>query len=151
MTSKTKRVAVTLRSTLESVDQTELFVSEVARDYGFDEDERYRINLAAREAAVNAVLHGNANDSSKRLTVTLDATAEAMSISVADQGRGFDPGIVPDPLAPHNLHKGSGRGILLIRAFMDEVYFRNLDPGTEVVLVKRRRTIAQGQINSAQQ
>ena len=142
MKSTAKRVVFTLRSTLESVDQAEQFVDGLARDCGFDENERYRINLAAREAAINAVLHGNANDPSKELTVSLDATAEVLSIGIADQGCGFDPAALPDPLTLENVQKGSGRGIFLIRAFMDEVYFRRLDPGTEVVLIKRRRTIA---------
>ena len=128
-----------MRSTLESVDHTEQFVDGLARDCGFDEDQRYRITLATREAAANAVLHGNANDPSKELTVSLDATAEALSIRIADQGSGFDPAAVPDPLMPENVHKGSGRGIFLIRAFMDDVYFRKLEPGTEIVLVKRHR------------
>lgn len=134
-----KRVVFILRSTLESVDQAEQFADGLARDCGFDEDQCYAITLATREAAANAVLHGNANDPSKELTVSLDATGDALSISIADQGRGFDPAAVPHPLTPENVHKGSGRGIFLIRAFMDDVYFRNLDPGTEIVLVKRRR------------
>ena len=146
-----KRVALSLRSTLESVDQAEQFVSGLARDCGFDEDERHMIILAAREAAVNAVLHGNANDPSRELTIVLETTAEALSISIADQGRGFDPAAVPDPLAPESVLKPSGRGIFLIRAFMDDVCFRNLDPGTEIVLTKRRRPVAIDEMNSQRQ
>jgi serine/threonine-protein kinase RsbW len=60
-------------------------------------------------------------------------------VSVRDEGKGLDPGSVPDPLAPENLLKQSGRGIFLIRAFMDEVRFRSMDPGTEITLIKRVR------------
>jgi serine/threonine-protein kinase RsbW len=134
-----KRVAYTLDSTLESVDRVEQLANALARHCGFDEEEIHRISIAVREAAVNAILHGNANDPSKKLTIGMDTTIEALLISIADQGRGFDPAVVPDPLAPENLHRESGRGIFLIRTFMDEVNFRTLDPGAEIVLIKHRR------------
>jgi len=92
--------------------------------------------MAVREAAVNAVLHGNAHDPAKKVFLVCDHTAEALVITVTDQGNGLDPGCIPDPLAPENLLKGSGRGIFLIRAFMDEVKFRNTHPGTEITLIK---------------
>ena len=98
--------------------------------------------MAVREAAVNAVLHGNAYDPSKKLTVGFDTTGDALVISIADQGRGLDPETLPDPLAPENLLKQSGRGIFLIRTFMDEVKFRLLHPGTEITLIKRRANAA---------
>jgi len=66
----------------------------------------------------------------------LENTGGALVISIADQGRGLDPETIPDPLAPENLLRGTGRGIFLIRSFMDEVHFRQLHPGTEVTLVK---------------
>jgi serine/threonine-protein kinase RsbW len=61
---------------------------------------------------------------------------DALVITITDQGQGLDPSSIPDPLAPENLMKGSGRGIFLIRAFMDEVKFRNVTPGTEITLIK---------------
>ncbi len=91
-----------------------------------------------REAAVNAVLHGNAYDTSKKVTIGFDTTGNDLVISIADQGRGLNPEEIPDPLAPENLLKQSGRGIFLIRTFMDEVRFRTLNPGTEITLIKHR-------------
>jgi serine/threonine-protein kinase RsbW len=85
---------------------------------------------------VNAVLHGNAYDPEKKVTLAYETTGDALVITVADQGAGLDPHNIPDPLAPENLMKGSGRGIFLIRAFMDEVKFRNVHPGTEITLIK---------------
>ena len=132
-----KRVSYTLESSLESVNTVEQIADRLAKDAGFEDEERHKITMAVREAAVNAVLHGNAYDPSKKLTAGFDTTGEALVITIADQGRGLDPSTLPDPLAPENLLKQSGRGIFLIRTFMDEVRFRILDPGTEITLIKR--------------
>ena len=133
-----KRVSYTLDSTLESVNTVEQLVEKFAADSGFPEEERHKISIAVREASVNAVLHGNAYDPTKKVTVGFDTTGESLVISIADQGRGLNPEEIPDPLAPENLLKQSGRGIFLIRTFMDEVRFRTLNPGTEITLIKRR-------------
>ena len=132
----TNRVSYTLESTLESVNQVEQKASEVAARAGFAEDEQYQVAMAVREAAVNAVLHGNAYDPGKRFVVAYETTGDSLVITITDQGKGLDPESLPDPLAPENLMKGSGRGIFLIRAFMDEVKIRNTNPGTEVTLIK---------------
>ncbi len=130
------RVSYTLESTLESVNQAEQKASEVAARAGLAEDEQYQVAMAVREAAVNAVLHGNAYDPGKRFMVAYETTTDALVITISDQGKGLDPASLPDPLAPENLMKGSGRGIFLIRAFMDEVKIRNTNPGTEIILIK---------------
>lgn len=131
-----KRVTYRLDSTLESVNQAEQTAGQIATRAGFDADEVDRIAMAVREATVNAVLHGNAYDPGKKVTLGFENTASALVITVADEGRGIDADKIPDPLAPENLLKQSGRGIFLIRAFMDEVRFRRLEPGTEVTLIK---------------
>lgn len=130
------RVSYTLDSTLDSVNKVEHTAEELAAKIGFDEDERHRIAMAVREAAVNAVLHGNAYDPTKKMTVSFENTGRSLVITVRDQGKGLDPATLPDPLAPENLLKQSGRGIFLINSFMDEVRIRTLDPGTEITLVK---------------
>lgn len=127
-----------MESTLDSVNRAEELADKLARDSGFDEDERHRIALAVREAAVNAVYHGNQYDPAKKITVGFESTGAGLTVTIRDQGKGVIPEEVPDPLAPENLLRGSGRGIFLIRAFMDEVRFRVMDPGTEITLVKRR-------------
>jgi serine/threonine-protein kinase RsbW len=130
------RVSYTLDSTLESVNKAESTAMQAAAGAGFSEDDQYSIAMAVREAAVNAVLHGNAYDPGKKFFLAYENTGEALVITITDQGSGLDPSRIPDPLAPENLMKGSGRGIFLIRAFMDEVKFRNTDPGTEITLIK---------------
>lgn len=130
------RVSYTLESTLASVNKAEQAAAEVAAKSGFDEDECGRISMAVREATVNAVLHGNHFDPAKRVTVSFETTPEALTVAVRDEGTGLNPATVPDPLAPENLLKQSGRGIFLIRAFMDEIRFRAMSPGNEITMIK---------------
>ncbi len=130
------RVSYRMDSNLESVNQAEETATKMATKLGFEEEDINRISMAVREAAVNAVLHGNAYDPAKKVTVGFENTGGKLVITVADEGQGLDPDRIPDPLAPENLLKQSGRGIFLIRAFMDEVRIRNLEPGTEITMIK---------------
>ena len=130
------RRSYTLDSTLETVDNAEQAASEVAAANGFSEDEVLQIAMAVREAAVNAVLHGNAYDPGKKVMVDFERTAQHLVITIRDQGKGLDLNKVPDPLAPENLLKTSGRGIFLIRSFMDEVEIHPSQTGTEIKLIK---------------
>jgi serine/threonine-protein kinase RsbW len=133
---QTGRRSFTLTSTMESVATVEAEVEKLAAEAGLGEEECFHVTMAAREAAVNAVLHGNEYDPAKRITASLENTGKNLVITIADQGKGLDLDKLPDPLAPENLLRGAGRGIFLIRAFMDEVHFRQLHPGTELTLVK---------------
>jgi serine/threonine-protein kinase RsbW len=130
------RVSYTLDSTLETVDSAERAATRMAVETGFDEDEVTRIAMAVREAAVNAVLHGNAYDPSKKVSLELERTSQDLVITIRDQGKGLDVENIPDPLAPENLLKTSGRGIFLIRSFMDEVQIHPSHTGTEIKLIK---------------
>jgi serine/threonine-protein kinase RsbW len=130
------RVSYTLDSTLETVDNAEQTATRIAGETGFDEDEVMRIAMAVREAAVNAVLHGNAYDPGKKVTLDFERTGKDLVITIRDQGKGLDPKSIPDPLAPENLMKTSGRGIFLIRSFMDEVQIHPSHTGTEIKLIK---------------
>jgi len=101
----------------------------------FREEAVFAIKLALEEALTNAVKHGNRNDTSKSITVQYAITAEKAVIVVRDEGGGFVPDEIPDPTAPDRLPLPNGRGILLMRAYMDEVAYR--DQGREVYFVKR--------------
>ena len=134
----TARKTISLSSTLESVEQIESLAEKMATEAGFDEDETFRISMAVREAAVNAVLHGNEYDPHKKVTASFELTGPSLIFTIGDQGNGLNPDSLPDPRAPENLLRGTGRGIYLIRSFMDEVHFRQLHPGTELTLIKHR-------------
>ncbi|HEY0307526.1 MAG TPA: ATP-binding protein [Acidobacteriaceae bacterium] len=135
----TSRVHFTLESTLATVNKVEQTAHEFAQRAGFSEDDLDNISLAAHEAAVNAVMHGNQQDPAKTVDFSVELTGEALFIRIADQGPGFDPDALPDPLAPENILRQCGRGIFLIRAFMDELKFRKLESGTELTLIKYRK------------
>jgi serine/threonine-protein kinase RsbW len=139
-----RRITYTLDSSLDSVNKVEQTAEQLARKAGVDEDDIFRISMAVREAAVNAVLHGNAYDPEKRMTASFENTGADLVIRITDEGKGLDPATLPDPLAPENLLRGSGRGIFLIRSFMDEVHFRQLHPGTELTLIKHLGTAPTG-------
>jgi serine/threonine-protein kinase RsbW len=132
------RVNMTLPSELPSVERVEEMAEKFAQRAGFDEDTVSNIAMVCREAAVNAVIHGNKYDKNKVVTACFQLSDEALTLEISDQGAGLDPDNCPDPLAPENLMRTSGRGIFLMRALMDEVHFRQLTPGTQITMVKRR-------------
>jgi serine/threonine-protein kinase RsbW len=134
--SRSGRRSFRLTSTMESVGEVEAAADQLATEAGLDEDQRFHITMAVREAAINAVLHGNEYDPGRQIDVSLENTGSDLVVKIADEGRGFDPEKLPDPLAEENILRGTGRGIFLIRSLMDEVHFRRLHPGTELTLIK---------------
>ena len=126
-----------LESTLESVDSAEQIVLAESKALGLDEDDLYRVGIAIRECMVNAVVHGNRYNSRKKVHLKVERTADRLTIVVRDEGDGFDPAAVPDPLDAENLLRGSGRGVMLMQSFMDEFQISPGQPrGTEVKMVK---------------
>jgi serine/threonine-protein kinase RsbW len=126
-----------LDSTLESVDSAEELAVGMAERAGLDDEDLMKIGMAVRESMVNAVVHGNRYSAHKKVRFSVAASGERFIVQVADAGEGFDFDSIPDPLAPENLLRTSGRGIFLIRSFMDDFQMRHLESGgTEVTLVK---------------
>ena len=136
--SMTGRIELTLPSTLATVDRMEQESERFAMEHGFNEDDAANIAMAAREAAVNAVMHGNSYSNSKQVRVSLQSSEADLTITIQDEGTGFNAALLPDPLLPENILRSSGRGIFLMRALMDEVNFRQLNPGTELTMTKHR-------------
>jgi serine/threonine-protein kinase RsbW len=134
----TSRLSLTLDSALSSVDIVEQNALDFSTRAGFDADTAANIAMVAREAAANAVIHGNRYEPVKHVAAVFEASSDSVLIRITDEGTGFDSTTIPDPLAPENLLRSSGRGVFLMRAFMDEVHFRQLSPGTEITLIKRR-------------
>ncbi len=128
-----------LESQIESIARATEAAAQVARRFGFSDEAAFGIDMAVREAVTNAVLHGNKRDESKRVSVTLRGSPQLIEITVRDRGAGFDLESVPDPTDPQNLLRASGRGILFMRTFMDDVeYSRHPDGGTVVHMTKRK-------------
>jgi len=140
-------VRLDFSSTFEMLDFVQVVCDHVGRLSGLDDDSVHWLGVAVRESVINAIKHGNANDEAKRVHVEFAPLvrdlAPGVTVRVRDEGSGFDPAHLPDPLAPDNLLKSSGRGIFLIRSFMDHVDLRpSPEGGMEVVMVKRAATSA---------
>jgi serine/threonine-protein kinase RsbW len=132
------RVDVTLETKLENVDLAEEIALGLAESAGFGEEDRHRIGMSVREAVINAHKYGNREERGKRIRLSLELEKDKMVIRVIDEGEGFDVTAVPDPLLEENLLRTSGRGIFLMRAFMDEFeVLRAKDGGAELVMAKR--------------
>ena len=137
MTEETTEL--TLPSRIESIEQAAAAAADVAQRYGFSEEALFGIDMAVREAVTNAVLHGNRRDETKTVEVGFTTSGAALVITVRDRGAGFDPEAVPDPTAEPNLLKASGRGILFMRSFMNDVRWeRHPEGGTVVRMTKNR-------------
>ena len=134
-----RKLRLNLESTLDSVEAAELIVQRMAELNGFDPDQVHQIGMGVRETVANAVEHGNCFRSDRTVAFDASIDEEAFRVTVVDQGCGFDPDRVPDPLAGENLLMASGRGLLLMRAFFDVVDVGPCEgPGTKVCLVKYR-------------
>lgn len=135
-------VRIEFGSAFDMLDFVQVVSDHVGRMVGLDEDSLHWVSVAVRESVVNAIKHGNKNDESKRVIVEFTPLPmdepEELVIHVKDEGEGFDPEDVADPLAPENILKSSGRGIFLIRSFMDDVQLhRGEERGMEVRMVKK--------------
>src|SRR5438046_10356977 len=120
MALNTKHLEMTLETQVESVNLAEEMCLRVAERAGCGADDCYRIGMSGRECVINAFHYGNDERPEKKIHLAVDLTAEKMIIHVLDEGIGFKLADVPDPLAEENLLSTSGRGIFLMRAFMDE-------------------------------
>jgi serine/threonine-protein kinase RsbW len=133
-----RTVKLDVASRFEMIEMVQTVLSRAAEQAGFDDEAAHYLSVAVRESVVNAIKHGNRGDESKRVTVVLTSAPNVLEVKVQDQGEGFDPTAVPDPLAEENLLKADGRGIFFMRQFMDEVSY-SFPPrgGTAVKMVKR--------------
>jgi len=138
-------VRLDFRSAFDMLDFVQVVSDHVGRMAGLDDDSLHWVGVAVRESVINAIKHGNSNDEGKRVFVEftpLASEGRGIAIRVRDQGPGFDPETLPDPLAPENMLKSSGRGIFLIKNFMDEMRLQRApEGGMEMVMVKRAQPL----------
>jgi serine/threonine-protein kinase RsbW len=135
-------VRLEFTSAVEMVDFVQVVSDHLGRTLGLDDEAIHWVGVAIRESVINAIRHGNQNDDSKHVFVEFAmapaSEAPGLTVRVRDQGAGFDPETVANPLEPDNLLKSSGRGIFLIRSFMDEVRLQRApEGGMEIRMVKR--------------
>jgi serine/threonine-protein kinase RsbW len=138
-------VRLQIHSNFDMVDFVQVISDRVGQLAGMDEDTVHWIGVAIRESVINAIKHGNREDSGKLVTVEFTfepvTNPRELVVRVLDQGEGFEPDEVADPLAPENILKSSGRGIFFMRSFMDDVVLRRgADGGMEVRMVKKLAT-----------
>ncbi|MBI4887144.1 MAG: ATP-binding protein [Acidobacteria bacterium] len=131
-----------VESSFEVLDLIQVVTDHLGRQVGLDEESLHSVGVAVRESVINAIKHGNRHDEGKRVhleyTVLAGEHPPGLAVRVRDEGAGFDPDTLPDCLSPENLLKCSGRGIFLIRSFMDELVLQRApEGGMEVRMVKR--------------
>ena len=135
-------VKLQVHSNFDMLDFVQMVSDRLAHLGGLDDDAVHWIGVAVRESVINAIKHGNREEYDKLVTVEFSltpvATPTEFIVRVLDQGQGFDPVGVADPLAPENILKSSGRGIFFMRSFMDDVVLqRASEGGMEVRMVKK--------------
>jgi serine/threonine-protein kinase RsbW len=129
-------------SAFEMLDLVQIVGDAFGRLTGLEDEALHWMSVAVRESVINAIKHGNRNDPGKCVVVEFSSQPPAepteLVVRVRDQGDGFDPSVLLDPLAPENLLKASGRGIFFMKNFMDDVSLRRMpDGGMEVRMVKK--------------
>lgn len=135
MLLETAEVRLAIGSRFEDLDLVDTVSDAVLKHTSIPEGQLEHTSLAIREAAANAIEHGNGPGSDKRVDIQILMEADHLTVIVRDQGKGFDPETVADPLAPENLLKPRGRGIFLTRQFMDEIEY-GFDEGTVMTMRK---------------
>jgi serine/threonine-protein kinase RsbW len=133
-----RKVHLTLSSQFDNIDLVDHVTEACLHFAGFDEGTTEHMTLAIREAAANAIKHGNKQHPDKITQVIFELDEENIHIEISDQGDGFRPEEVPNPLAPENLLKGTGRGIFLMRQLMDDVNFAFAEEGGTRVMLRKR-------------
>jgi len=133
-----RQLHLTVGSRFENVELVQAAIDEAIAARGADEDTRHWVGLAVREAVANAIKHGNQQDPAKRVDVAVRINGHGVEIAVSDEGGGFDPDAVRDPLAPENLFRTNGRGIFYMRKFMDDVSYDAAPSGGTLVRMRKQ-------------
>jgi serine/threonine-protein kinase RsbW len=137
MATESHRIDITLETVLDSVDLSEEIALRIASEAGFDDEDCHKIGMSVREGVINAYSYGNRQERGRKIVLILELGEKKLIVHILDEGKNFSLADVPDPLAEENLLRTSGRGIFLMRSFMDEF---DIHPGpdgrTELVMSK---------------
>jgi serine/threonine-protein kinase RsbW len=149
MTDNRSLVRLKIHSVFEMLDLVQLVSDRMGQMAGLDEDAVHWVGVAVRESVINAIKHGNRLDEAKSVTIEFSfvpaATPTELVVRVIDEGEGFEPGLIADPLAPENLLKSSGRGIFFMRSFMDDVSVHKIPEGGMEVRMMKKLPVAASQ------
>lgn len=129
-----------IESDLNNVHKVEKITEKIAKYMQFSEEEQDSLAISVTEIVGNAVVHGNKRDKSKKVTVVFKYKNDTITVSIQDEGKGFNESDIANPLEPENLLKESGRGIFIVRALMDQVDFIRTKKGTTVRLIKKTKS-----------
>lgn len=137
---------ISIPSSLDYLKDVDQFVEGKLKRIGLSESELADVAISVTEAVTNAIVHGNKNDEDKKVEVTLKIREPDLVVWVKDQGKGFDPGAIPNPVAKDNILKKVGRGIFILKSLMDDVDFEfQSEGGTLVKMVKRLKPAKKSQ------
>ena len=131
---------LTIPSNMRSMPEVVAEVERVVEEAGFDEESSDFLAIAVTEGVNNAILHGNRQDVSKKVEIRFIQESDKLTISITDEGGGFNPDNCKDPTNPENISKNSGRGIYILKKLMDEVNISNTSRGTTLTLVKYKKS-----------
>jgi len=134
----TREIRIQIESRFELLDLVQQMTEDVCRVGGFRRDGMLNVGLAVREAVVNAIKHGNRQEAGKRVEVVFRLSPRKLVVAVRDQGVGFDPEAVRNPLDPGNIFRANGRGIFFMKSFVDDVAFLRLHRGGMEVRMEKR-------------
>lgn len=137
---RAQKFSLVVSSQVENIEKVEALAEKAATHARFSEDEKDSLAIAVTEAANNAILHGNKKNPEKKVHINIVATNGSVRVVIRDEGDGFNPQKIGNPLEPENLLKESGRGIFIVRSLMDEVSFDFSKGGTKITLLKKRKT-----------
>ncbi|MFQ5601772.1 MAG: ATP-binding protein [bacterium] len=136
---KSKQLTMTILSRLEEIEQVERLAEKAADKMQFDEEEKDSLAIAVTEAVNNAIIHGNKQNKKKKVHIKFTFQKKKLIVTIKDEGEGFNPEKLSDPLAPENLLKESGRGIFILSTLMDDVKFKFNKDGTEISMFKEKK------------
>jgi len=132
-----ERIEITISSRFENIELVQVIAEHLCENAGVDEDGSHWIGMAVREAVANAIKHGNKLDIRKKVSAIFELRGSDLQIRISDEGAGFDPEKVSDPLNPQNLMKTSGRGIFYMKTFMDQIRYSFTSGGGTMLLMTK--------------
>ena len=139
MNRTSKEISITIASNLKELSRIEKLSGQIAKKMSLSDDQHDNLSIAVTEAVGNAIVHGNKKDPKKKVYITFHLEEDRVKVTVTDEGKGFNPDALTDPLDPKYIMKESGRGIFILKSLMDDVSFTFSPKGTTIHFVLKKR------------